>query len=94
MTFTGNLLIGQTSVTGTQDALQALDPATGQALQPPYPGASAAQVAQACALAGSAFDALRETSLEQRAHLLEAIAEQIEALGDVLIERAVAESGL
>ncbi|WP_296263732.1 aldehyde dehydrogenase (NADP(+)) [Pseudomonas sp. UBA6562] len=94
MTLTGTLLIGQTSVTGTQAPLHAIDPASGQALQPPYPGASAAQVAQACALAESAFDALRETSLEQRAHLLEAIAEQIEALGDALIERAVAESGL
>ena len=42
----------------------------------------------------AAFDAYRETSLEQRAHFLETIAAQIEALGDALIDRAVAETGL
>ncbi|MGY1893771.1 aldehyde dehydrogenase family protein, partial [Pseudomonas sp. SDT291_1_S447] len=52
------------------------------------------QVAQACALAWAAFDKYRETSLEARASFLEAIATQIEALGDELIERAVAETGL
>uniref|UniRef100_A0A923G9X2 2,5-dioxovalerate dehydrogenase n=1 Tax=Pseudomonas peradeniyensis TaxID=2745488 RepID=A0A923G9X2_9PSED len=94
MTLTGNLLIGQRAVTGTQAAIHAIDPATDTPLAPPYAGASAEQVTQACALAWAAFDAYRETTLEQRAHFLETIAEQIEALGDALIDRANAETGL
>jgi 2,5-dioxopentanoate dehydrogenase len=94
MTLTGNLLIGQRAVTGTQATIHAINPATDTPLDPPYAGASAEQVTQACALAWAAFDAFRETTLEQRAHFLETIAEQIEALGDALIDRANAETGL
>lgn len=94
MTLTGNLLIGQRAVPGSGDAIRAIDPATHQALEPAYAGGTGEHVAQACALAWAAFDAYRETSLEQRARFLEAIATQIEALGDALIDRAVAESGL
>ncbi len=94
MPLTGNLLIGQRAVSGTQAAIRAIDPATDKPLDPPYAGASAEQVAQACALAWAAFDEYRATSLAHRAHFLETIAEQIEALGDDLIHRAVAETGL
>jgi len=94
MTLTGNLLIGQTAVTGSRDAIRAIDPATHQALEPAYAGATGEQVAQACALAWAAFDSFRETTQEQRARFLETIASEIEALGDTLIDRAVAESGL
>lgn len=94
MTLTGNLLIGQTPVTGSREAIRAIDPATGQALEPAYLGGSSEHVTRACALAWAAFDSYRETSLEQRAQFLETIAAQIEALGDALIDRAVAESGL
>ncbi len=94
MTLTGNLLIGQTAVTGSRDAIRAIDPATNQALEPAYAGGTGEHVAQACALAWAAFDSFRETSLEQRARFLETIASEIEALGDALIDRAVAESSL
>ncbi|MGY4526180.1 aldehyde dehydrogenase (NADP(+)) [Pseudomonas sp. TE21394] len=94
MTLTGNLLIGQTPVTGSREAIRAIDPASGQALEPAYRGGSGEHVAQACELAWAAFDAYRETALEQRAQFLESIATQIEALGDALIDRAVAETGL
>ena len=49
---------------------------------------------RACELAWAAFDAYRETSLEARAAFLEAIAQEIMNIGDALIERAMAESGL
>lgn len=94
MPLTGNLLIGQRPVTGSRDAIRAIDPTTGQTLEPAYLGGTGEHVAQACALAWAAFDAYRETSLEQRAEFLEAIATQIEALGDALIDRAVIETGL
>lgn len=94
MTLTGTMLIGQHSIPGTRAAIRAINPATDAALEPAYPGGSTEQVAQACALAWSAFDSYRETSLAARAEFLETIANEIEALGDELIERAVAETGL
>jgi NADP-dependent aldehyde dehydrogenase len=94
MTLTGNLLIGQRAVPGNRETIRAIDPSSNQALEPAYAGASSEQMAQACTLAWAAFDTYRETPLEQRAGFLETIAEQIEALGDALIDRAHAETGL
>ena len=48
----------------------------------------------ACAAAEAAFDVYRETDSEARATFLEAIGEEIVALGDALIEAACRESGL
>ncbi|AMN81019.1 aldehyde dehydrogenase (NADP(+)) [Pseudomonas azotoformans] len=94
MTLTGKMLIGQQLISGNREAIRAINPATDTPMEPAYPGGDGEQVAQACALAWAAFDKYRETSLEARASFLEAIATQIEALGDELIERAVAETGL
>ncbi len=94
MTLTGDLLIGASALRGGGEAFQASDPATGEALSPSYAGAEAAELERACALADAAFDAYRETSPEVRAGFLEAIAERIAGLGDELVERAVAETGL
>ena len=94
MTLTGNMLIGQHATPGTREAVRAINPATNAALEPAYHGGTTEHVAQACALAWSAFDSYRETSLAARAELLDTIASEIEALGDELIERAVAETGL
>ncbi|WP_244986138.1 aldehyde dehydrogenase (NADP(+)) [Chromobacterium violaceum] len=94
MNLTGKMLIGGQGVTGRRDMIRALDPSTDQPLEPGYAGADREQVEQACALAWEAFDAYRETAPETRARLLETIADEIEALGDALIERAMAETGL
>lgn len=94
MTLTGKMLIGQHATTGNREAIRAVNPATDTPMEPAYPGGNGEQVAKACALAWAAFDGYRETSLEVRATFLETIAAQIEALGDELIERAVAETGL
>lgn len=94
MTLTGNMLIGQQAVCGNREAIRAINPATGTPLEPAYAGGNGEHVDRACALAWAAFDTYRDTSLEHRASFLEAIADNIEALGDELIERAVAETGL
>lgn len=94
MTLTGKMLIGQHAVCGHRQAIQAINPATDQPLAPAYLGGDGEHVEQACALAWAAFDAYRETSLAARAAFLETIADNIEALGDELIERAMAETGL
>ena len=94
MTLTGTMLIGQHSIPGSREAIRAINPATDIALEPAYAGGTAEHVEHACALAWSAFDTYRETPLAARAEFLETIANEIEALGDELIERAMAETGL
>ena len=94
MTITGEMLIGAQSHRGGQGEVRAVDPASGAALDPVYGGGGAAEVERACALAWAAFDAFRETGLEQRAAFLEAVAQAILDIGDALIVRAMAESGL
>jgi NADP-dependent aldehyde dehydrogenase len=78
----------------TEAALRALNPATNEAFGPTFAEPNAAAIDAACAAAAAAFDVYRETDLETRAAFLEAIATEIEAVGDVLIETAMAETGL
>ena len=94
MEISGNLLIGGQSVRGENGAIFAVDPSTGEKLPTAFGGATPADLERACALAWSAFDIYRETALEARAAFLEAIAEQILALGDELVVRCMAETGL
>lgn len=94
MTPQGKSLIGQQAVSGDQAVIRATDPASGQPMAPDYPGLDRSAVAQACQLAEKAFATYRESTLEERATFLEAIASEIEALGESLIERAMAETGL
>ena len=94
MTITGSMLIGAADVRGTEKPISATEAASGRPLEPTFGGGTAAEVEAACALAWSAFDTYRETSLADRAAFLEAIAEEIVTIGDDLIVRAMAESGL
>ena len=94
MQLTGEMLIGASAVRGTDKPVQAIEAQTGKPMEPRYGGGSAADVDRACDLAWAAFDTYRETSLEDRARFLEAIASNIMDLGDALIERTMAESGL
>ena len=91
---TGAMLVGATEVRGAGEPFHAIDPATDEALEPPYGGARPEDVERACALADAAFDTYRETSLDQRARFLETIAEAILEIGDPLIDRARRETGL
>ena len=94
MTIHGMLLIGGHAVQGKGGSISAINPATGETLAPPFGGASEADLDRACALARDAFDTFREAPLATRAALLDAIADQVMALGDALVTRCVAETGL
>jgi NADP-dependent aldehyde dehydrogenase len=94
MNIVGEMIIGSRAVRGTNGSIKAVNPATGESMEPAFGGAGAEDLERACALASEAFDSYRATSLEARAAFLEAIAENILALGDVLVARCVAESGL
>ncbi|AOK06481.1 2,5-dioxovalerate dehydrogenase [Burkholderia latens] len=94
MTIAGNLLIGQRARRGTNGDIYAIDAASGERMEPAFGGASVADLDEACALAWAAFDTYRETKPEARAAFLDTIASNIVALGDELVERCVAETGL
>ena len=94
MQITGDMLLGASAVRGTQGTLRAFDPARNTEIEPAFGAGGAADVERACELAAQAFDPYRLASLEARARFLEAIAENILALGDTLIERAHVESAL
>jgi alpha-ketoglutaric semialdehyde dehydrogenase len=94
MKLTGEMLIGGRSVRGAGSAMRAVNPATGAEMEPEFMAGTAADVDAACVLAEAAFDEFRSVSLEQRAGLLEAIAQGIVDAGDELVERVMAESGL
>lgn len=90
----GSQILGSKIVQGSEKAVHGINPATGEMLEPAYAGGTHADIEKACALAKAAFPIYRATDSETRAVFLEAIAEQILALGDILIQRAMDESGL
>jgi NADP-dependent aldehyde dehydrogenase len=90
----GSNWIASEPVTGTGRPIHGVDPNTGAVLEPGYLPATSDQVERACAEAWAAFDAYRELDLGKRADFLEAIADEIMALGDALVERGMAETGL
>jgi NADP-dependent aldehyde dehydrogenase len=94
MTVSGELLIGSTSKRGDSGSFKAFDPSLGTSIGPDFGGASAEDLETACALAEAAFNTFRETSLEDRAKFLEAIADNLLADGENLVVRAMAETGL
>lgn len=95
MRLTGEMIIGYSTVRGTEGAQYAFNPATNQAIPEPWFGLGGRnEVERAAALAASAFDPYRDLSPEVRAQFLEEIGNQLDELGDLLIERAHAESGL
>jgi len=94
MSLTGELLIDGGARAGTGGPITAIDPSTGGALPVAFGGATVADLDEACALAAAAFGPYRATAPEARAQFLETIAAKIEAIGDDLIVRAMAETGL
>ena len=94
MNITGESLINGVAERGRGASFQAWNPAAGTYLEADFHTVDSEQVDRACNLARDAFDTFRATSSEERAAFLDAIAEQILAIGDELIVRAMDESGL
>ena len=95
MTLTGEMLIGASCVYGTHGSQRAFNPGTNAEIAEPRFGFGASsEVDRAATLAAAAFDPYRTLPLARRAAFLEAIADNIMALGDTLLNRAHAETGL
>jgi alpha-ketoglutaric semialdehyde dehydrogenase len=86
-------LIGYQYITGGK-AFRGVNPATGDNLDEEFNAASLADADKAIQLAARAFETYSLVDGKTKAAFLRSIAEEINALGDVLIHQAMAESGL
>jgi NADP-dependent aldehyde dehydrogenase len=93
-TITGDAFIGGQQERGAGGSFKAWNPSQREHLEPPFHMVDIEQIDRACKLAAAAFDTFRATSDSERADFLDACAEQILALGDELVERAMQETGL
>lgn len=93
MTIDGAILVGGEDRRGGSE-FHPYNPATGESFGPAVAEASAQDVADACALAAEAAETFAALSPASRAAFIEAAAQAILDIGDVLIETATAETGL
>lgn len=94
MSITGKILIKGNWVEGQAGSYQAINPATGEKITPLLSKASIGQVKQAAEAAAEASSEFRRSSLSKRAAFMRACAAEIMSLGDDLVQRAMAETGL
>jgi NADP-dependent aldehyde dehydrogenase len=93
-TLTGRQLIGGEWTASVREGQRAVNPTTGEPMEPPFLPATPAEVDAAFQAAKEAFAATRALPPDTWAGLLDAIAEQIMALGDSLLDTAQAETAL
>src|SRR6185369_2087685 len=90
----GTSFIGQERGPETKETFTAFDPATGNAVDPPFHSATMDELERAASLAADARLKYGNLPGNERAKFLRAIADNIEGLGDKLIERASLETAL
>ncbi|MBB4905174.1 aldehyde dehydrogenase (NADP(+)) [Actinophytocola algeriensis] len=94
LALTGSMLIGAADVRGSAGEVRGVNPATGEQLEPAYGLGDQSAVDRAVSLAWQAFPVYRATSLAARSAFLTTVADNIDALGDTLVARVVAETGI
>lgn len=94
MNITGEQLIGNSTSREGSRTFTGVNPETGSTLEPTFVDATADEIARALDLAADAHPTLKSVELEARARFLERIADEIEDLGNELLERASAETAL
>lgn len=94
MHITGDNLIGGVPSRAGGVRLRAVDPQSGATLEPEFAEATTDEIELAAQLADEAFEVYAGRTPAQRAAFLRAVADEIVALGDALIERAQAETAL
>ncbi len=84
----------ESSIKSSQNTFNAINPITGETLEPKFVEGTDLHAQFAAKLASKAFKVFSQTSSTERAGFLEAIAEEIMNLGDELITRAQLETAL
>ena len=90
----GRSLIGEQSAQRRGSVFYAVNPATGEKLEPAFYSATSDDIDQAATLATDAFDHLATLSGQDRARLLRGIAESLLSEARAIVERANLETGL
>jgi alpha-ketoglutaric semialdehyde dehydrogenase len=91
---TGHSIVAGAPLEGTAGTVVGRDPATGEELAPAYSLLAPDQVAVATAAAHEALDSFSALAPEAHARFLERVADNIEAVGDAVVDRAKVETGL
>jgi NADP-dependent aldehyde dehydrogenase len=94
LTFSGRSLIGEGSAEAVGSGFRAVNPANGAKLEPPFFPATTDDIDQAANLAADASRELASFSGRERAGFLRHIAENLQAEGAAIVERANLEAGL
>jgi alpha-ketoglutaric semialdehyde dehydrogenase len=94
VTLTGHSLIAGQTVEGEGKTTFAFNPATNEQLEPAYTLLTEEQLKAATTAAAEAFESFSSLDPETQAAFLDAIADNIEAIGDELTVRAGQETGL
>lgn len=94
MTLIGHSLIAGEATAGTGGTTHGINPATTEWLEPAYSLLTQDQVKAATAAAAEAYASFSTLDPETHAAFLDAIADNIEAIGEELITRAGQETGL
>ena len=94
MEFTGANFIGNQKSKNSDTTFQAVNPVNNEKLDPLFHEATTDEIDEAVTKAEAAFQVYSQKSGKERAAFLEAIADEIMALGDTLIERCSKETGL
>lgn len=94
MALEGKNLIGYGDANSGSYTFRAYNPTLGAEIDPEFHEASSEEVEQTMRLAEQAFHAYRQVPAERRAEFLDRAAEEIQNLGDELIERCNAETAL
>lgn len=94
MELTGTSIIGFKRGSATGDTFRAFDPTTGETVAPDFHSATTDELNAAASLADAARIAYGNLPGKSRAVFLRKIADNIEALGDTLLERASLETSL
>ena len=91
---TGRSIIAGESVEGVKGEVNGFNPATNQVIEPAYSLIDEDQLKKATEAAKEAFESFRDLAPETHASFLEKIADNIDAVGEQLIARAMEETGL
>ncbi|MDH5602326.1 MAG: aldehyde dehydrogenase (NADP(+)) [Cyclobacteriaceae bacterium] len=90
----GKNTIGYELLATEGKTIQSINPQTGEPMEGDFHIASSSEISLALQKAGDAYKIYKKKSGKDKADFLEAIADEIVALGEVLVKRAMAETAL
>lgn len=94
MNLSGQQIIGQKLSSKSNEQFNAYNPSNGETLNPAFYIATPQEIDKAIEKADEAFETFQEVTRSRRADFLVKIADEIMAMGDDLIKRAMEETGL